>query len=54
MNLYTASTGSKRMDTIGEPRISPELAKTLDAIVPLHASGVGSGKKKEKHEMNEK
>lgn len=33
------------MDKIGEPRSTPAPAKTLDAIVPLHASGVGSEKR---------
>lgn len=46
MNLYTTSTGSKKMNAIvGEPRNPPTPAETLDAIALLHASGVGSVKK---------
>jgi len=48
MNLNTTNTGSKRMDAIiGELRSPLTPSETLDAIALLHASGVGSIKKKE-------
>lgn len=53
MNLYTTSTGSKRMDAIvDEPRSPPTPAETLDAIALLHASGVGSANE-QVHKINE-